>query len=127
MAKSKDTDTEMVEHGPVLINPEDSDRWHLKPDVIVVRCVRHYKGTRTDEILGTFTWDEWEESERLWTAEVARIVKEIIPDAHWHDYTGLSVLYSKAMKIMTEDISIPFTYVMTYKGSWLTEVHHVTV
>ena len=122
MAKSNNENGKMAEHGPALI---DSDAYlNLPPvDLFVVRCVR-YKGSRTDKILGTFSWAEWEESERCWKTEIARIVKEIIPDAHWHDYTSLSVLYSEAMRIMTNDKDIPFTYAMTFKGSWLTEVHH---
>lgn len=126
MVESRDTDRQVDKHEPVLIN---RGAWVVfpAPDLLVVRCVRHFKGPKTDEVLGAFDWDEWDESEKLWTTEVARIVKEIIPDAHWHDYAGLSTLYSKAMEIMVNDASIPFTYVMTFQGSWLTKVHHATI
>jgi hypothetical protein len=110
------------EHKPVLTGHSE---WFDKqqPDLVVVRCTRHYNGTKTDEILGTFKWDDWKGSAKCFDTEIARIVKEVIPDAHWHDYDGLSELYSKAMKIMMEDKSIPFTYAATFKADFLMEVH----
>ncbi len=123
MVESRDTDKQVGQHRPVLINCEkwlEADR----PDLFVVRCTRHYKGLNTDEILGTFKWDEWEESAYSFNMEMARIVSEVIQDKSWGNLDELSTLYSEALKIMAEDKRRPYVYVMMFKGSWLTEVHH---
>lgn len=124
MAESKNENREMGKYRLVLI---DRDDWAgvPHPDLIVARCTRHYKGPKTDEILGSFSWDNWEASTYCYNMEIARIVSEVIQNKSWSSLDELSALYSEALKIMANDKHRPYVYAMTFKGNWLKEVHNV--
>lgn len=119
MAQSGYEEHEMGKHEPVLSQNE------LGTDegVVVVKFSIESQSDRTEEILGIFSWSQWNEAGRCFDDAMAEIVGDVIPGALYSNYEELSELYSEALTIMVDNKDIPFTYVMLLRRKWLEEKH----